>query len=55
MMPARPTPKELTTSKSVTIQSEIVDDMPTPNQNPTMMGTQVLVQGGAQPKTHQKD
>ena len=53
--PARPTPKELTTPKLVTIQSEIVDDMPTPNQNPTPMGTQVSVQGGARPKTHQKD
>ena len=28
MMPARPTPKMLTTPKSVTIQSEIVDDFP---------------------------
>ena len=55
MTPARPTPKELTTPKSVTIQSEIVDDMPTPNQNPTPMGTRVSVQGGAWPKTHQKD
>ena len=54
-MPARSTPKELTTLKSVTIQSEIVDDMPAPNQNPTLMGTPVSVQGGAQPKTHQKD
>ena len=55
MTPARPTPKALTTPKSVTIQSEIVDDMPSPIQNPTSMGTLVLVQGGAQPKTHQKD
>ena len=52
MMPARPTLKELTTPKSVTIQSEIVDDMPAPNQNPTPMETPVLVQGGAWPKTH---
>ena len=55
MMPVRPTPKVLTTPKSVTIQSEIVDDMPAPIQNPTPVGTPVLVQGGAQPKTHGKD
>ena len=47
-MPARPTPKVLTSLKSVTIQSEIVDDMPAPIQNTTP----VSVQGGAQPKTH---
>ena len=40
-IPARPTPKVLTTLKSVTIQSEIVDDMPP-----------VSMQGGAWPKTH---
>ena len=50
MMPTRPTPKVLTTPKSVTIQSEIVDDEPAPIQNPTPMETPVLVQGGAQPK-----
>ena len=55
MTPARPTPRVLTTLKSVTIQSEIVDDMPAPIQNPTLVGTPVLVQGGAQPKTHLKD
>ena len=55
MTPARPTLKALTTPKSVTIHSEIVDDMLAPIQNPTPMGTPVLVQGGAQPKTHQKD
>ena len=52
MMPVRPTPKLLITLKSVTIQSDIVDDMPTPIQNPTPVGTPVSVQGGAQPKTH---
>ena len=52
-MPARPSPRVLTTPKSVTIQSEIVDD--TPIQSPTPMGTPVSVQGGAWPKTHQKD
>ena len=30
-----------------------MDDMPTPIQNPTPMEISVLVQGGAQPKTHQ--
>ena len=55
MTPARPTTKVLTTLKSVTKQSEIVDDMPAPIQNPTPMGTLVSVQGEAQPKTHRKD
>ena len=47
MMPAKPTPKVLTTQKSVTIQSEIVDDKSAPIQHPIHMGTPVLVQGGA--------
>ena len=47
MMPVRPTWKVLTTPKSVTIQSEIMDDMPTPIQNPAPLGTPVSVQGGA--------
>ena len=55
MTPAQSTQKVLTTPKSVTIQSEIVDDMSAPIQNPTPMGTPVLVQGGAQPKAHRKD
>ena len=42
MMPTRPTPKVLTTPKSVAIQSEIVDDMPAPIQNPTPVGTPVF-------------
>ena len=54
-MPARPTPKVLTTPKSVKIQSETVNDMLTPIPNPTMMGTPVLVHGGAWPKTHRAD
>ena len=54
-MPARPTLKALTTPKSVTIQSESMDDIPALVQNPTLMGTPVLVQGGAQLKTHQSD
>ena len=41
MTPDRPTPKVLMTLKSVTIQSEIVDNMPAPIQNPTPMGTPV--------------
>ena len=55
MMPARPTARVLTIPKSVTIQSEIVDDMPAPIQNPTPNPTPVSVQGGAWPKTHQRD
>ena len=51
-MPARPTPKVLTTPKSVKIQSETVNDILTPIPNPTLMGIPVLVHGGAQPKTH---
>ena len=49
-MPARPTLKALTTPKTVTIQLELLDDMPAPIVNPTPMGTPVLVQGGL--KTH---
>ena len=51
-MPARPTPKTLTTPKSVTIQSETVNDMQTPIPDPTTMGTPVPVHEGAWPKTH---
>ena len=54
-MLARPTPKVLTPPKSVKIQSETVNDMPTSIPNPTPMGTPVLVHGGAQPKTHRVD
>ena len=49
--PARPTLKALTTPKSVTIQSEPMDDMLAPIPNPTLIETPVLVHGGAQPKT----
>ena len=49
--PARPTLKALTTTKSVTIQSEPMDDMLAPIPNPTLIETPVLVHGGAQPKT----
>ena len=51
----RPTPKALTTQKSVKSQSETVNDMPTPIPNPTMMGTPVLVHGGTWLKTHRVD
>ena len=50
--PARPAPKTLTTPKSVRIQSETANNMPTPISNPTSMGTPVSVHGGAWPKTH---
>ena len=53
--PARPTPKTLTTPKSVRIHSETVNDMPSPNLEPTLMGTPVLVHGGARLKTHRAD
>ena len=43
----RSTPKALTTPKSVKIQAELENDMLTPIPNPTMMGTPVLVHGGA--------
>ena len=51
MTPVRHTLNMLTTPKSVTIQSEIVDNMPVPVQNLTLMGTPASVQGGAWPKT----
>ena len=54
-MQARPTPKVLTPPNSVKIQSETVNDMLTPISRPTLMGTPVLVHGGAQPKTHRVD
>ena len=54
-MPTRPTPKALTTPKSVKFQSETENDMPTPIPNPAMMGTPVLVHGGALLKTHRVD
>ena len=54
-MLTRPTPKALTTPKSVKIQAELENDMLTPIPNPTMMGTHVLVHGGALPKTHRVD
>ena len=50
-MPTRPTPKAVTTPKSVKIQSETVNDMLTPIPNPTMMGTPVSVHGRARPRT----
>ena len=54
-MLARPTPKVLATPKSVRIQSETVNDMPTLVSNPTPMGTAVSVHGGEWPKSHRVD
>ena len=52
---ARPTLKALTTPKSVTVQSEPMDDMLALIPNPTPIGRPVLVHGGAWPKTHRAD
>ena len=41
--------------KTVKIQSETVNDMPTPIPNLTMIETPVSVHGGAWPKTHGVD
>ena len=54
-IPIRPTPKALTTPKSVTRRSDPMDDIPAPTQNPTLLETPVLVHGGAKPKTHGAD
>ena len=54
-MLTRPTPKALTTPKSVKIQSEMENDMLTPIPNRTTIGTPVLVYGGAQLETHRVD
>ena len=53
--PARSILKALTTPKSVTIQSESIDDMPAPIPNPTLIGMPVLVHGGVWPKTNRVD
>ena len=53
--PARPTPKAQITPKSVTIQSEPMDEMPAPIQNPAPIEMLVSVQGGAWLKTHRTD
>ena len=53
--PVRPTLKTLTAPKSVTIQSEPMDDMPAPIPNPTPMGMPVSVHKGARLKTHGVD
>ena len=47
--------KALTTPKSVTIQSESIDDMPAPIPNATPIGMPVLVHGRVWPKTHRVD
>ena len=52
--PTRPIPKALTAPKSVTIQSEPMDEIPA-IQNPTLIGMMVSAQGGAQLKMHRVD
>ena len=49
--PARLTPKRLATPKSVRIQSDITNDLPVTEPDPTPMKTPVMVHGGARPKT----
>ena len=49
--PARLTPKRLATPKSVGIQSDIMNDLPVTEPDPTPMKTPVMVHGGARPKT----
>ena len=49
--PPRHTPRRLATPKSVRIQSEVVSDITSPDSNPTLMRTPVMVHGGARPKT----
>ena len=47
-MPVRPTLKAVTAPKSMTIQSEPMDEMPAPIHNPTWIGMPVMAQGEAQ-------
>ena len=47
--PARLTPKRLATPKSVRIQSDITNDLPVTEPDPTPMKTPVMVHGGARP------
>ena len=49
--PARLTPKRLATPKSVRIQSDITNDLPVTEPDPTPMKTPIMVHGGARPKT----
>ena len=49
--PARLTPRRLATPKSVRIQSDITNDLPVTEPDPTPMKTPVMVHGGARPKT----
>ena len=49
--PARFTPKRLARPKSVRIQSDIMNDLPVTEPDPTPMKTPVVVHGGARPKT----
>ena len=49
--PATLTPKRLATPKSVRIQSDITNDLPVTEPDPTPMKTPVMVHGGARPKS----
>ena len=49
--PAGLTPKRLATPKSVRIQSDITNDLPVIEPDPTPMRTPIMVHGGARPKT----
>ena len=49
--PARLSPKRLATPKSVRIQSDITNDLPVTEPDPTPMQTPIMVHGGARPKT----
>ena len=49
--PARHTPRRIATPKSVRIQSEVANDLTTPDSDPTPMRTPVMVHSGATPKT----
>ena len=49
--PARNIPRRVATPKSVRIQSDITNDLPVTEPDPTPMKTPVMVHGGARPKT----
>ena len=49
--PARNIPRRVATPKSVRIQSDVTNDLPATEPDPTPMKTPVMVHGGARPKT----
>ena len=49
--PARNIPRRVATPKSVRVQSDITNDLPVTEPDPTPMKTPVMVHGGARPKT----